>query len=122
MGQHDAQFLASGGYPLPSFARIGYVVEVVHRQSAGYGLGVLAPSVGKGGVWREDGQPLLQLTFNGFELVLGKLATTALLQGIFYLDTGLRHLGRIECLGKQGGRTEAHLALDVLGYSKIHVY
>ena len=82
---------------------------VVDGQSAGHRLVVLPSSVAEGGVEGGDGQPLLQFTLQGFKLVLGQFAATALLQGIFYLGTGSCYGWSIECLTEEVGSTLPNL-------------
>ena len=118
MSQQDAQlFLACLDFrPLGTW--VLYMVEVVNRLSAGDGIFVFATAVLEKGVEGEDREPLLQFRFQGFKLFLGQLATLVGFQGIFYLGTCLRHLGRIECLIKEVGRTFPNLASYLIGYSE----
>jgi hypothetical protein len=68
------------------------VVEVIDAESAGDGLFVLATSVRKGGMRREQGQLLLEAGLEDLELLLGHFSLLVLLKG---LGNGLAHLGHV---------------------------
>ena len=63
MRHHDTQFLCFGNVPIPPFAWVRNVVEVVHGQAARNGFVVLPPPVLEGGVRGENRQTLLELSF-----------------------------------------------------------
>ena len=118
---HRSLRLQFGTLRLPVAARVGQVVDVVHRQAAGHGVGVQPPSVPEGGVRGEDGQPLLQPGLQRVILFPGQPAATQLLQSVRYLGADFRHRLRTHRAVEQFGGAFAHdPASYVVAYSKTH--
>ena len=120
VGQHDAQLANPCGHVLAEkFARGRDMVHIVHRQTAGHGIGVQATSARKRGMRGKDGKLLLAFTFQGIEIFRCHFAAPHRLKCIGYLGTYPAHQRRVDYLVEELGGTYAHHpASDIVAYSK----